>query len=97
MQNKYYKIPASDNRKISTKYTGKDIETPDNKTINDEYVLFLNEYNCNENTMIFYQSIYYDSEGNIIERYDDKFYEREIEEIAPDSVGDLLMQQVCAL
>lgn len=97
MQNKYTEIPATDNRKIWTKLIGYDIETPDNNLIEEGYVQFLNEYNCNENTMIFYQSIYYDSEGKVIERYSVNFFEREVDEIVPDSVGDLLMQAACAL
>lgn len=42
--------------------------------IEDGYVMFLNEYNCEENTMIFYESVFYNSDGKMIERNNVNFY-----------------------
>ncbi|QTV05523.1 surface-adhesin E family protein [Faecalibacter bovis] len=97
MQDKYSKVFASNNRKVWTKYFSDEFELSNNVKIKNGYALILHEYNCEENTSMMHEMIFYNSEGKIVERHKVEIYNREWTDAVPDSLGEIMMEYACSL
>lgn len=97
MQNRYSNILGSDNRKVWHKLYNEEFETLQGKKIKNGYALALTEYNCMESTTTLYEVIFYDSNNNIVERLKIESFDRQDEDVVPDTVGESMLQFACSL